>query len=97
MYWLKFVQNAVHYPVGRSGTDTVAGADCLSLQMLYYRFNQWKLYMRRVRRQDFFTSAFRMQGYRVVGEDGEADHTFVSDNLNTVFLGGVVGYETPGT
>ena len=74
MYWLKFVQNAVHYPVGRSGTDSVAGADCLSLQMLYYRFNQRELYMRRVRRQDFFTSAFCMQGYRVVGEDGEADN-----------------------
>ena len=97
MYWLKFVQNAVHYPVGRSGTDPVAGADCLSLQMLYYRFNQRELYMRRVRRQDFFTSAFCMQGYRVVGEDGEANHAFVSDNLNTVFLGGVVGYKAPGT
>jgi hypothetical protein len=63
--------------------------------MLYYSFNQRKLYMRRVRRQDFFTSTFRMQGYRVVGEDGKADHTFVSDNFNTVFLGGVVSYEAP--
>ena len=28
-------------------------------------------------------------GLSVVGEDGEANHAFVSDNLNTVFLGGV--------
>jgi hypothetical protein len=59
--------------------------------MLYYRFNQRELYMRRVRRQDFFTSAFRMQGNGVVGEYRETNHAFVSDNLNTVFLGGVVG------
>jgi hypothetical protein len=33
---LKFVQDTVHYPVGGSGTQSVASTDTLALQMFYH-------------------------------------------------------------
>ena len=33
----------------------------------------------------------------LVGEDGEGEGAFVTDDVDAVFLGGLVGHEAPGT
>ncbi|PJY73629.1 hypothetical protein CQW34_03186 [Bacteroides fragilis] len=38
-----------------------------------------------------------MEGNRVIGKYGEADHAFIADNFDTVFAGRIMGYEAPRT
>ena len=65
--------------------------------MVYYGLNQGLLYVFRVFYHYFFTSSFSMEGNRVIGKYGEADHAFIADNFDTVFAGRIMGYEAPRT
>ena len=50
-----------------------------------------------IRNDEFFATAFRMQGNGVVGEYREANLSFVADDFNTVGLCRFMGDETPRT
>jgi hypothetical protein len=45
---------------------------------------------------DFLTPSFCVQRNGVIGEYGETNHAFVSNDFYTVFAGGFVGDKTPG-
>ena len=65
--------------------------------MVYYGLNQGLLYVFRVFYHYYFTSSFSMEGKRVIGKYGEADHAFIADNIDTVFAGRTMGYEATRT
>ena len=91
----EFVKYTVHYPVGGCRTDAVAGTDSFSLQVFYYGFYERKLYMRGIFGKKLLAASFSMQGDGIVSENRETDHSLVSDDFYTVFLGRFMGNETP--
>ena len=94
---LQFSQDLVHNPINRCGTHTVASTDGLLLQMFDDVVNQRELHVVGIRNDEFFATAFRMQGNGVVGEYREANLSFVADDFNTVGLCRFMGDETPRT
>ena len=56
------------------------------LQMFDDVVNQRELHVVGIRNDEFFATAFRMQGNGVVGEYREANLSFVADDFNTVGL-----------
>ena len=64
--------------------------------MVYHSLNQRLLHMFGVFYNYFFTSSFGVKGNRVIGEYGETNHAFVSNDFYTVFAGGFVGNKAPG-
>ena len=59
---LQFSQDLVHNPINRCGTHTVASTDGLLLQMFDDVVNQRELHVVGIRNDEFFATAFRMQG-----------------------------------
>ena len=51
--------------------------------------------MLRITDTDFLPAAFGVQTNRLVRKDREADHTFISDNFDAVFTGGIMGNKAP--
>ena len=83
----ELAQDAVHHPVGGGGTDAVAVALSLAVQMVNHSLYQRELYMFGVGNVKLVTSLTVMQGYGLECEDREADHAFVANQFNAVLLG----------
>ena len=54
--------------------------------MIYYCLYKWLLYMFGIADANFFTSSFGVQTDRFVSKHREADHSFISDDFDTVLM-----------
>ena len=64
--------------------------------MIYYCLYKWLLYMFGIADANFFTSSFGVQTDRFVSKHREADHSFISDDFDTVLTGRIMGNKAPG-
>ena len=65
--------------------------------MLDDGLNHRELYMRRILWLEGFDAPFRVEDDRFVCVHGEAEHSLVTNDFDTVFLGRFVCDEAPGT
>ena len=93
--WLNFSQYAVHHPVGGGGAEAVAGADALPLQVLYDVLDEGLLHVLGVGYGELVVAGTVVQLDGLVGEDREAEHALVADDLDAVFACALVCHETP--
>ena len=64
--------------------------------MVYNSLNKRLLDVSGIFNNDFLTPSFCVQRNGVIGEYGETNHAFVSNDFYTVFAGGFVGDKAPG-
>ena len=88
-------QDTIHYPIGGSGAEPIAGAQPLSAQVLHDVFDEWLLYVFWIGNGEFVMTRLVVQLDGLVGKYREAQHALITDDFDAVFSCTFVGYEAP--